>query len=341
MSKFVSVIIPCRNEAKFIAPCLDSILAQDYPHDKLEVLVVDGMSSDGTRAIVQEYHQRYEFIKLIDNPGQITPKALNLGVSNSRGEIIAIMGAHTEYASDYLTQCVRVLEETGADNVGGPARTKARSYLQQAIAIGFETPFAVGGSRSHSQDYEGEIDTVTYGCYRREVFDKIGYFDEELVRNQDDEFNFRLRKAGGKIWQSPAIKSWYYPRDTLKGLFRQYIQYGYWKVRVIQKHKMPAAIRHVIPGAFVLALLATGILGIFCKIMRMLLVTILGLYLLVTVKAAIDACYKHKVWKYCWIMPLVIMTYHFGYGWGFLKGIWDFVIKKRGGSAKFTALTRN
>lgn len=341
MSKFISVIIPCRNEEKFIASCLDSILAQNYPLDKVEVLVVDGMSNDGTRAIIQKYHQQYEFIRLVDNPEQITPKALNIGIKNSRGEIIVIMGAHTEYSNDYLTQCVRVLEVTGADNVGGPARTKAQSYMQKAIAIGFEAPFAVGNSKSHDREYEGEIDTVTYGCYRREVFTKFGYFDEELIRNQDDEFNFRLRKAGGRIWQSPTIKSWYYPRDTLKGLFNQYTQYGYWKVKVIQKHKMPASIRHVIPGSFLMALLTTGVLGIFSKVMRLLFGSILGLYLIMTIIATVSTCNKHRAWRYCWIMPLVFMTYHFGYGWGFLKGIWDFVIKKRSGNAKFAALTRN
>src|SRR5262249_53760198 len=152
----------------------------------------------------------------------------------AQGSIIIRMDVHTEYASDYIRQCLAVLQETGADNVGGPWVAKGNGLVSSAIAAAFQSPFAVGGARGHDFHYEGAIDTVYLGCWPREVFDRIGLFDEEFVRNQDDEFNLRLARAGGKIWQSPRIKSWYRPRGSLKALWRQYVQYGYWKVRVIQ-----------------------------------------------------------------------------------------------------------
>ena len=164
------------------------------------------------------------------------------------------MDAHSEYASDYIRQCLQVLDETGADNVGGPWIARGEGYIGLAIAAVFQSPFAVGGARGHNPEYEGEIDTVYLGCWRRELFDRIGFFDEELVRNQDDEFNLRLVRAGGRIWQSPRIRSWYRPRGSLRDLFRQYLQYGYWKVRVIQKHRRPAAIRHLAPAGLVISL---------------------------------------------------------------------------------------
>jgi succinoglycan biosynthesis protein ExoA len=201
---------------------------------------------------------------VIDNPGRIVSTGLNSAIKAARGEIVVRMDAHTEYAPDYVQQCVAVLQETGADNVGGPARTRAETYLEKAVAAAYHSRFAVGGARFHDVNYEGWVDTVTYGCWRREAFDRFGYFDEELVRNQDDEHNLRIIRDGGKIWQSPKIRSWYRPRGSLSALFKQYMQYGYWKVRVIQKHKLPASWRHLVPGAFVLALLVLILLSAFC-----------------------------------------------------------------------------
>ena len=187
---------------------------------------------------------------------------LNAAIRVAQGSIIIRLDAHTKYAPDYIRQCLAVLQETGADNVGGPCIAEGKGFVSQAIAAAFHSPFAVGGARWHDLDYVGAADTVHLGCWRREVFDRIGLFDEELVRNQDDEFNLRLTRAGGKIWHSPRIKSWYRPRESLRALIRQYMQYGYWKVRVIQKHKMPASVRHLIPGGFVL-LLICATAGVF------------------------------------------------------------------------------
>src|SRR5919109_4776451 len=247
----VSVVIACRNEQAHIEACVRSVLAQRSPTGGFELIVADGMSDDGTRSILRRLAKESRRLRVVDNPHQIVSSGLNTAIRAARGKIIVRMDAHTEYAPDYINQCLAALADTWADNVGGPARTKASNYTQAAVSAAYHSPFAVGGARFHNVDYEGYVDTVTYGCWRREVFDRIGPFDEALVRNQDDEFNLRLTKAGGKIWQSPRIKSWYRPRASLRGLFQQYMQYGYWKVRVIQKHRLPASVRHLVPGLFV------------------------------------------------------------------------------------------
>ena len=172
------------------------------------------------------------------------------------------MDAHSEYAPDYVSQCVEVLQSTGADNVGGPARIKATGYVQRAVGAAFQSRFSTGGARFHLPEYEGEVDTVHYGCWLKSTLLEIGLFDEELIRNQDDELNYRIRSRGGRLWQSPDIRSWYFPRSSLASLFSQYFQYGYWKVRVIQKHARSVALRHIVPVLFVLTLLVGWLPGV-------------------------------------------------------------------------------
>ena len=337
----VTIIIPCRNEEKFIGKCLDSIIVQDYPKDKLEVLVIDGMSEDGTRGILETYIQEYPLVRLLDNPQKIVSTALNIGIKSAQGEIIVRIDVHTEYAPDYITRCLQVLEQTGADNVGGAARTKADTYIQKAVSIAYKTSFGVGGAKFHNENFEGYVDTVTYGCWEKTTLEKIGLFDEELVRNQDDELNLRLIRSGGKIWQSPEIKSWYYPRSSIVALFKQYVQYGYWKVRVIQKHKIPASIRHIVPGTFVGLLAILAALSPFNQLSLKILAGLLAFYLLANSGASFLACKEPSKWKYIPVMPIIFAAYHFGYGYGFLRGILDFVILKKQAGKTFTNLTRN
>src|SRR5215468_7328772 len=258
----VSLIVPCRNEKDYTEPCIRSLLAQDLPVGSFEIIIADGLSNDGTRDIVARLAADNACLRLIDNPGRIVSTGLNTAIRAARGKIIVRIDVHTHYAPDYVSQCLTVLQETRADNVGGPWVAQGTGYIGQAVAAAFQSAFAVGGARGHNPHHTGPVDTVYLGCWPREVFDRIGFFDEELVRNQDDEFNLRLSRAGGLIWQSPRIKSWYHPRDSLIALFRQYTQYGYWKVRVIQKHKLPASVRHLVPGSFVLALLAFPLVGL-------------------------------------------------------------------------------
>jgi glycosyltransferase involved in cell wall biosynthesis len=336
----VSLIIPCRNERKNIRQCLDSILGCDCPVDRLEILVADGMSDDGTREILDDYASRFPAIRIIDNLQKITPTGLNSAIKAARGEIIVRLDAHTEYAQDYIRQCVEVLLETGADNVGGAARTRANGYLQEAISIAFHSPFSVGGARFHDVDYEGYVDTVTYGCWRKDRLFELGLFDEELVRNQDDELNLRITRSGGKVWQSTRIRSWYQPRASLSALFQQYSQYGYWKVRVIQKHKIQASWRHLVPGAFVASLILLGVLSAFSNIAKWLLAVELSFYLLANFVATLVTCREPRRFKFIPILPLVFAAYHFGYGYGFLRGLIDFVWLKRRARKSFSALTR-
>lgn len=250
------------------------------------------------------------------------------------------MDVHTRYARDYICACLTVLLHTGADNVGGPARTEARGYIQSAICAAYHSPFSVGGARFHNSQYEGYVDTVTYGCWPRTVFDHIGFFDEELVRNQDDEFNLRLTRAGGKIWQSPRIRSWYRPRPSLQALFRQYMQYGYWKVRVIQKHRIPASWRHLAPGGFVFAFLILSIASTWSPLATWGWTILAGTYAICNVAASFLTALRHG-WKLLPMLPLVFACYHFSYGFGFLRGVVDFIVLRRKPSVHFTRLTRS
>ncbi len=336
----VTVVIPCRNERRFIGPCLDSIMAGDYPSGRMEIIVADGMSDDGTRELLQSYCRRHSSIRVIDNPQRTVSPGLNAAIRRASGEIIIRIDAHTEYAKDYISQCVDVLRETGADNVGGAHRTKAAGYLQEAISLGFHSPFAVGGARSHAVNYEGYVDTVIYGCWRKERLIELGLFDEELVRNQDDELNLRITRRGGKVFQSSRILSWYQPRASLSALLRQYIQYGYWKVRVIQKHKLPASWRHLIPSLWMASLIGLSLLTPISSIARWLLLLELGLYLSATMIATLITCRRPRHFKFIPVMPLIFAIYHSGYGYGFLRGMVDFMLLDRGADQNFTMINR-
>ena len=199
----VSVVVPCRNEIRHIRAFLDSVLRQELGRIEMEVLIADGMSDDGTRLVLDEFERRFAAIRVLDNPEKIVSTALNRAIREARGEIIIRMDAHTTYAPDYVRSCVEVLHETNADNVGGPALTRADGYIAQAIALAFHTPFASGGAKFRDPRYEGPVDTVTYGCWRKSTLERIGLFDEKLVRGQDYELNVRILSCGGTVWQSP------------------------------------------------------------------------------------------------------------------------------------------
>ncbi|TXG84760.1 MAG: glycosyltransferase family 2 protein [Thermomicrobiales bacterium] len=335
----VSVIVPCRNEEETIADCVRSILQQEPVAGGMELIVADGLSTDNTREVLRQMARNDARLRVIDNPGQIVSSGLNAALGVARGAIIVRMDAHTLYAPDYIRQCITALQETGADNVGGPALTAGEGYFQRAISAAYHSPFAVGGARFHNPDYEGFVDTVPYGCWPCRVFSEIGLFDEELVRNQDDEFNLRLIRSGGKVWQSPRIKSWYRPRGSLRDLFRQYCQYGYWKVRVIQKHRIPASIRHVIPGLFLLSLAGLFLLSWWWRPAIWALGTVAVLYAAGTLGASFLTA-AQRGWKLLPVLPIVFATYHVSYGLGFLRGLWDFVVIRRGGQQSLATLSR-
>lgn len=335
----VSIVLPCRNEQGFIQNCLQSILEQAPCDGGIEVIVADGMSTDGTRAFLQQMADSHPAIRVLDNPGRIVSTGLNAAIKAARGEIIVRMDAHSVYAPDYVRQCVAVLNETGADNVGGPMQTVATTFMERAIRAVFHSSLAMGGAQSHLVGYEGCVESVIYGCWRKSIFDRIGYFDEELVRNQDDELNLRIVRAGGTIHQSKRIRSWYQVRGSLKGLFRQYMQFGYWKVLVIRKHRMPASWRHVVPGIFVGALGLVTMLGLLWFPALWAAAVLAGIYALGTLAIALPLAARSE-WKLLPVLPVVIATFHFGYGYGFLRGILDFMVSNSAPKAKFVQLTR-
>ncbi|HEY3862564.1 MAG TPA: glycosyltransferase family 2 protein [Verrucomicrobiae bacterium] len=335
----VSVIIACRNEARSLPRLLDSLRNQQPPGGGMEVIIADGMSDDQTREILRGAPKGELMLTVIDNPGRIASTGLNACIRASRGSIILRMDAHTEYAPDYVRRCVEVLDRTGADNVGGPARTKPIACMERAIAAAYHSPFSVGGAKFHDVAYEGYVDTVTYGCWRRASFDRFGFFDEELARNQDDEHNLRIIRGGGKVWQSPAIQSWYQPRRSLSALFKQYMQYGYWKVRVIQKHKLPASWRHLVPSAFLGGLVLLVLAGLAWHVAWRAAAGLLALYTLGVLGASFLTAARNG-WPLLPALPLVFPCYHFGYGYGFLRGILDFAVLGRRPGTKFNTLTR-
>jgi glycosyltransferase involved in cell wall biosynthesis len=325
----VSVIVACLNERKTIHNLLDSICRQSLGGAKIEVLIADGMSDDGTRQILELYRRIFLPLRVIDNPDKIVSAGLNAAIRAARGEVIIRMDAHSEYAPDYICRCLEVLNETQADNVGGPALTCAEGYLGRAIAFAYHSGFACGGAKFHDAKYVGYVDTVPYGCWRKSTLERIGLFDESLSRNQDDELNLRLIASGGKIWQSPKIVSWYRPRACLTALFRQYFQYGFWKVSVIRKHGKPASWRHLIPGACLLI----GVVLLFGSVGATLsgaawwksaFITasggLAGLYLAISTAAAFVIANRDG-WYFFPVLPIVFATYHLSYGLGFLLGL--------------------
>src|SRR5215813_8964268 len=335
----VSLIVPCRNEQDYIESCIRSLLAQDLPIGSFEIIVADGLSNDGTRNILARLAAEYTCVRLVDNPGRIVSTGLNTAIHAARSQIIVRIDVHTQYAPDYVRQCLAVLQETGADNVGGPWVAQGIGYMGRAVAAAFQSPFAVGGARGHNPHHIGPVDTVYLGCWPREVFDRIGFFDEELVRNQDDEFNLRLSRAGGLIWQSPRIKSWYHPRASLRSLWRQYTQYGYWKVRVIQKHGMPASMRHLVPAAFVLTMLTLPVTALVWPWAWWLWGACGILYGAGNLAASVAVARRSSL-TLCPVLPAVFACYHLGYGYGFLRGIWGFILLRRTPASAMATLTR-
>jgi len=332
----LSIVVPCRNEANAIRPFLDSLLAQYLAGIEWEVIIADGMSDDGTRAILQEYARAHPRVRLIDNPPRIVSTGLNAAIETARGELILRMDAHTEYASDYVSECIAVMARTGADNVGGPALTRGSGFLQRAIAAAYHSPYSTGGARFHDESYEGPVDTVTYGCWRKSTLSALGLFDTTLVRNQDDELNLRLTRAGGIIWQSPRIRSWYQPRNSLRALFRQYLQYGFWKVAVIRKHRIPASWRHLVPGAFVLANLILPAAATVAHGVRLVWAVQAAAYTGLVLAASVATAAK-RGWTLLPLLPVVFTVYHVSYGIGFLGGLARFLSgpSRRLGTGRF------
>lgn len=313
-SQLVSIIIPCRNEEKFIGRCLDSIIKQDYPKDKLEVLVIDGMSEDRTREIIEKLKtQNLKLkIRLLDNPRRITPCALNIGIKNAKGDLIIRMDAHATYGKDYISKCVKYLNEYNADNAGGIIKTLPgkNTLIAKAIALCLSHPFGTGGSYFRVGSKEPKwVDTVFGGCYKREVFERIGLFNENLKRSQDMEFNLRLKKAGGKILLVPDIISYYYPKSNLKDFWKHNFEDGVWAIYPLKFVKMPFKLRHYIPLIFVLTLPLS-----------------IWPYFLLSLFFSFQIAHQEKNLKLFFLMPIAFFCRHLSYGIGSLVGLLKLLI---------------
>jgi len=333
---FVSVIIPVRNEGKYIGACLRSLLLCSYPPDRWEIIIADGMSEDETRREVAGVAAEARVpIVLLENPARVTPVALNLAIGKARGEIIIRVDAHAEFGAEYVTRCVRVLEESRADNVGGPVTTRpgADTPMAHAIAAAMAHPFGVGNSAFRTLRQAREVDTVPFGCFRVTTFQRVGLFDERLWRNQDYELNQRIRQKDGRIFMSPSLESVYYSRATLGGLLRQAWANGFWNAMTHYLHPSSFCLRHALPVLFTLgiifAMLTAG-WGIFAALPGWLLpfalLSWLGAitYGMLTIWATVGLSrrYGQRHW-HCWlrIFPAFHFVYGAGIAWGWVNAL--------------------
>jgi len=290
----------------------------------MEIWIADGNSTDGTREIIAEYANQHPNIYLVDNPGRIVPTGLNLLIPKAMGEVIIRVDGHCVIASDYVTNCVRHLREKGVDGVGGPMHTIGEDFVSETIALAMSSRFGVGNSSFRTETGQTKLaDTVPFPAYTREIIRKVGLYDEELVRNQDDEYNYRIREAGGKILLADDVRSTYYSRGSFAKLWRQYFQYGYWKVRVLQKHPKQMSLRQFVPLVFVLSLILSVILALIIPRGWIMLVSILGLYLLANLTVSL-AIAKKQGWRFLQLLPLAFGIVHLSYGTGFLTGLFKF-----------------
>ncbi len=339
-TRVVSVIVPCRNERAFVDPFCAMVGGQHLPRGwALQVLIADGVSDDGTRAALERVAAGDPRFYVIDNPSRIVSTGLNAAIKRARGEVIVRMDVHTRYASDYIACCLAVLAETGADNVGGPWRARVKGHgTPAAIAAAFQSRWLAGGARSRQVDFDGEVDTVYLGAWPRATFQRFGGFDEQLVRNQDDEHNLRIVRGGGRVWQSASIRSVYQPRASVWALFRQYLQYGYWKPFVMKKHGQAAALRHLLPAVYV-AVLALLVLAIPVGLHAGAALGWFGLYAAAVLGASVLIA-RSTSWALLPRLPGVIGAYHFGYGVGSLIGWWDVLRGATTGRTRWGRLTR-
>jgi glycosyltransferase involved in cell wall biosynthesis len=332
-----SLIAPCRNERDHIDAFVQSVWAQRLSDGwSLELLVADGQSDDGTGERLHALAQADARLHVVANPGRIVSTGLNACLAQARGEVIVRMDVHTTYAPDYVSQCLAALQRSWADNVGGPWVAVGDTPAQRAIAAAFQSRWVVGGARSRDVHYEGAVETVYLGCWPRATFERFGVFDEQLVRNQDDEHSLRITLGGGRIWQSAAIRSEYRPRGSVQQLFAQQRQYGYWRPFVLKKHGRPASWRQLAPAAFLAALCGSALLAVLWSARPLLALSMAYAAYLLAVSTRV-AC--QAGWGLWLRLPWVVTAYHLGYGLGTWHGLWH-LARGVAPSTSHTQLTR-
>lgn len=335
----ISVIIPCRNEVKFINECIEAIFNNVFiEKTELNVFVVDGMSDDGTRELILTLQSRFPSLHLVENEKQLTPFAFNLGIKSQKADFYQIVGARQIISQNYIQDGIlKIIDNPEIWCIGGLVENVFTDINSEIIAKAMGTSFGMGLGNFRIQTESSFVDTVGTPLYPNHVFEKIGYFDEELVRNQDDDMNYRVSKAGGKIFFNAEISLKYYVRTKIDGLWRQFYQYGYWKVFVNKKHKAITTYRQLVPPLFVLYCLLSPLILFLGINFFLLIMTPVFLYLLVSILVSFQTSSKLKETpKIIIIFPIL----HFSYGFGYLNGIIDFLILNKKPDKKQERLSR-
>jgi glycosyltransferase involved in cell wall biosynthesis len=317
-----SVVVPIRNEEKYIGTCLKSLLQQSLPRDSYEIIVVDGRSSDRSKEIVQEVGHDFPNVRCLDNPAAIAPVAMNIGIRNALGRIIIRADGHNFYPPTYIENCIKCLDQTGADNVGGPWLTVPadETFGARLVAAILSNPFGVGGSRFRTSQADGFVETVPFGAFRRELFDRIGMYNEKLVRNQDNELNARIIAAGGKIYQTSALQTEYHPVASFTELLRQIFKTSQWHVFSIRENKRFMGFRHLAPAGFVIVLATLLGLSLVSHLALLALLSLLTVYLVTGFCVAVSRS-RDWGWPISLTMPFASLSFHLSYGLGTLVGL--------------------
>lgn len=317
MKKNISIIIPVYNEEKYIERCLDSVVEQTYPKEQTEVIVVDGMSTDKTREMIEAYRRKIN-LKLLDNEKRIVTYALNLAIQNATGDYIIRLDAHAEFGKDYIEKCVYYLDTTDADNVGGVAETSANGFVGHAISQMLSTKFGVGGSDFRVGNGNQYVGTVPFGAFRKEVFERVGLFNTKLPRSEDNDMNARIRESGGKIWLAEDIRFRYFCRDTVKGILKMGLQNGNALFHTLRENPKAMSIRHFIPFAFLVSLVGLPLLSLFIPAFWWVLAAEMIAYFLLDLYFSFLRVKPAKCgFVTIWLYPL----FHIFYGVGSLLGL--------------------
>jgi len=325
----ISIVIPVYNEEKYIKECIESILHSDLEVGTFEVLLVDGISTDGTRKIIQEYQSQYDFLELIDNPDKIVPKAMNLAIAKASGEYIVRLDAHSKFPKDYFSKLLYYSQKLNADNVGAVVVTEVKSPNPKSNSIKSVLSHKLGVGNSDFRvgvDEIKEVDTVPFGCYKKEVFQKYGYYGERLVRNQDIEFNKRITNGGGKIYLIPDVKCTYFARENFTDLSQNNYDNGYWNILTAYYTKTfrSLGLRHFVPLFFVLSLVVPVLASLFYPSFLWISVISLASYLTLVIIVSLKIKNNTNSVKY---LIMSFITLHLSYGWGSFMGIFA-VLKK-------------
>lgn len=319
-SPLCSIVIPCLNEEDYVEAVVQAAMEQEYPREKLEILIADGGSTDRTRAIVAALAAEDPRVRLVDNPGRFPSAGMNEGIKRSRGAVIVRMDAHAEYARNYVRASVEALRRTGAANVGGAARPRHRGRFQQALCTALGSRLGMGGAAFRDPDREGFVDTVFNGAFRREVFEQVGLFDASARTNEDAEMNQRIIEAGGRVFLSRDVVAYYYPRASLRALSRQYFSYGKGRARTLLRHRRLLSLRPVIPFMTVSTFAVLGALSLAFSVFAPLFYAALLVYALAVVAESARLAAGAGL-RLVPLFAAIFPAMHMAHGLGFAAGL--------------------